>query len=168
MILTLVTHDQRQKKEEIRLKECKTYFTYISVYFILSTKSNNVRWNRIIYLQQSTIDYNMLFCCRRMAEKDEYKNGTWWEVVFSLHIPFYFLFLFSFPFFFLLFLSSLNKDNGRAVAGWWWEVGGVPGRIGEEGIKKGWKVNACVCWGGGGGVGVGYCGWWKRAGCLGS
>lgn len=35
--------------------------TYISVYFILSTKSNNVRSNRIIYLQQSTIDYNM-FC----------------------------------------------------------------------------------------------------------
>lgn len=39
--------------------------TYIPVYFILSTKSNNVRSNRIIYLQQSTIDYNMLFCfCR--------------------------------------------------------------------------------------------------------
>ena len=36
--------------------------TYISVYFILSTKSNNVRSNRIIYLQQSTIDYNMLVC----------------------------------------------------------------------------------------------------------
>lgn len=35
--------------------------TYISVYFILSTKSNNVRLNRIIYLQQSTIDYNMFF-----------------------------------------------------------------------------------------------------------
>lgn len=37
--------------------------TYISVYFILSTKSNNVRSNRIIYLQQSTIDYNMFFFC---------------------------------------------------------------------------------------------------------
>lgn len=38
--------------------------TYISVYFILSTKSNNVRSNRIIYLQQSTIDYNMFCFCR--------------------------------------------------------------------------------------------------------
>lgn len=37
----------------------ETVVTYISVYFILSTKSNNVRSNRIIYLQQSTIDYNM-------------------------------------------------------------------------------------------------------------
>lgn len=42
--------------------------TYISVYFILSTKSNNVRSNRIIYLQQSTIDYNMLFCFRGYRE----------------------------------------------------------------------------------------------------
>jgi len=62
--------------------------TYISVYFILSTKSNNVRSNRIIYLQQSTIDYNMLVCfvledirvgyvLGRKGRK--YKIGMGWE-----------------------------------------------------------------------------------------
>lgn len=53
------------------------------MYFILSTKSNNVRSNRIIYLQQSTIDYNILFVlleghrgARDVGEGIQDRDGT--------------------------------------------------------------------------------------------
>lgn len=59
--------------------------TYISVYFILSTKSNNVRSNRIIYLQQSTIDYNMFVledigggCVLGKKEEGNVRSGRDW------------------------------------------------------------------------------------------
>lgn len=60
-LVNIIVYSMEGKRIKLKTRSDGNYL-YICVFFILSTKSNNVRSNRIIYLQQSTIDYNMLFC----------------------------------------------------------------------------------------------------------